>query len=48
MDIAAAHTGFVIGAYALSVIMLAGLVICILARDRALRAEMGRPAKEQP
>jgi heme exporter protein CcmD len=47
MDLAAAHTGFVMCAYALSAILLTGLVIYILARDRAMRAEMDR-RKEQP
>ncbi len=44
MDFSAAHASFVIGAYALSAIMLVGLVIYTLARDRALRTQMeGRP-----
>lgn len=47
MDFVAAHAGFVIGAYGLSLIVLAGLVIYILVRDRALCAEMGR-RREQP
>lgn len=47
MDLAAAHTGFVIGAYGLSAIMLSGLTLYILARDRAMRAELDR-SKEQP
>lgn len=47
MDLAAAHTGFVFGAYGLSAIMLSGLVIYVLACDRALRAEMDR-RREQP
>ncbi len=47
MDFAAVHTGFVIGAYGLSLVLLAGLAIYILARDRMLRAEMER-RREQP
>ncbi len=47
MDFAAVHAGFVIGAYALSALMLGGLVIYILARDRAVRAEVER-RREQP
>jgi heme exporter protein CcmD len=42
MDFAAAHTGFVIGAYALSAIVLVGLVVYTLAHDSVLRAEMDR------
>ncbi|MBC8037895.1 MAG: heme exporter protein CcmD [Rhizobiales bacterium] len=47
MDFAAAYTGFVIGAYGLSALVLGGLVIYILAQDRALRAELDR-RKGQP
>ena len=42
MDLTADHLGFVIGAYAISAIMLAGLVTYILARDRALRCDVRR------
>lgn len=42
MNFAADNTGFVIVAYALSAIMLMGLVIYTLARERALRAELER------
>jgi heme exporter protein CcmD len=39
MDLAAPHTGFVAAAYAISVLVLAGLAAFILMRDRKLRAE---------
>jgi len=39
MDFAAAHAGFVIGAYALSAVVLVGLIVYILGRDRLLRGE---------
>lgn len=42
MDLTADHLGFVIGAYAISAIMLAGLVTYVLARDRALRCDVQR------
>ncbi len=42
MDLSAEHLGFVIGAYALSAILLVGLVIYVFARDRGLRAEAAR------
>jgi heme exporter protein CcmD len=42
MDLNASHIGFVIGAYALSALLLAGLVILTIARDRKLRHEAAR------
>ncbi len=42
MDLSAEHLGFVIAAYALSAILLVGLVIYIFARDRGLRIEAAR------
>ena len=39
MDFSAPHAGFVIAAYAISAIFLAGLVIRVVIRDLALRAE---------
>ena len=42
MDLAADHLGFVIGSYAISAIMLVGLVTYVLARDRALRRDVQR------
>lgn len=42
MDLSAPHMGYVIGSYALSVILIIGLVVYVLARDRSLRAEAER------
>ena len=42
MDLSAPHMGYVIGSYALSVILIIGLVVYVLARDRRLRAEAER------
>lgn len=42
MDFAAAHAGFVIAAYGLSLVVLAGLSASILLRDRRLRAAARR------
>lgn len=39
MDFTAPHIGFVIAAYALSAVLLAGLTLSILLRDRRLRKE---------
>jgi heme exporter protein CcmD len=39
MDLAAKHLGFVFAAYGLSLAVLAGLVVWVVARDRRLRAE---------
>ncbi len=47
MDFAAVHSGFVLAAYGVSIVMLTGLVIYILVRDRTLRGEVGR-LEEQP
>ncbi len=33
------HTGYVVAAYAISAIVLGGLITWIIARDRMLRAE---------
>ena len=46
MDLNAAQTGFVVAAYALSAIVLAGLVIYTLAHDRALRGKVDRGKEE--
>lgn len=42
MDFAAAHAGFVIAAYGLSLVVLGGLSAHILLRDRRLRAAARR------
>jgi heme exporter protein CcmD len=42
MDVNAPHFGFVVAAYALTVIFIAGLVVYVLSRDRILRAEAAR------
>ena len=42
MDFSAAHSGFVIGAYALSAAVLGGLLVFIIWRDRYLRAVASR------
>lgn len=42
MDLQAGHMGFVIGAYALSAIMLVGLIVYVLARDRSLQRQVRR------
>jgi heme exporter protein CcmD len=47
MDMSAAHTGFVIAAYGLSGIMLVGLIVYILARDRGLSAEARRLERDR-
>lgn len=47
MDFTAAHSGFVLAAYGVSIVMLAGLVIYVLTRDWSLREEVGR-REERP
>ncbi|MFO1132501.1 MAG: heme exporter protein CcmD [Hyphomicrobiales bacterium] len=42
MDFSANHIGYVIASYALSFVVLAGLIITTLGRDRKLRAEAER------
>ena len=37
MDFSAAHTGFVIASYGLSALLLAGMTVYVIARDRHLR-----------
>lgn len=40
MDFSASHTGFVIAAYALSVLCILALATFVIARDRRLKAEL--------
>jgi heme exporter protein CcmD len=47
MDLSAAHSGFVIGAYALSAAVLFGLFIYTIARDHALRIQARDLAKSR-
>ena len=47
MDFTSLHIGFVLAAYGLSIVMLTGLVMYVLFRDRALRGEVAR-REEQP
>lgn len=42
MDFTAPHLGFVLAAYGLSAVLILGLVIYVLHRDRSLRAEADR------
>jgi heme exporter protein CcmD len=42
MDLAAPHLGYVAASYGLSAILIIGLVVHVIARDRALRAEAER------
>ena len=42
MELSAPHMGYVIGSYALSAILIIGLVVYVLTRDRALRAKAER------
>jgi heme exporter protein CcmD len=42
MDFQAAHSGYVIASYALSFILLGGLVFYVLGRDRRLNTEVQR------
>jgi heme exporter protein CcmD len=45
MDMSAPHFGFVVAAYALSVVFIGGLVAYVLGRDRSLRSEVARLEK---
>jgi heme exporter protein CcmD len=47
MDFSAPHMGFVIGSYALSALLIAGLALYIVQRDRKLRAEVARLEKSR-
>lgn len=47
MDFTAPYLGFVFGAYALSAILIAGLAVYIIARDRMLRAEAAKLEKSR-
>lgn len=40
MDVSAVHIGFVIAAYAVSAIVLVGLLVSTIARDRFLRRKL--------
>jgi len=42
MDMSAPHLGFVAGSYAITAVLLVGLIAWIIWRDRALRAEAQR------
>lgn len=42
------HAGFVLAAYALTVLALAGLVIWVLAKDRARRRTLAAAEKKKP
>ena len=47
MDFSAPHSGFVTASYALSFVLISGLTVCILLRDRALRAEAERLERQR-
>lgn len=47
MDVTAPHLGFVAASYALTALVLAGLCLSILMRDRALRREAERLDRER-
>ena len=47
MDFSAPHIGFVIGSYALSVILILGLIVSILLRDAKNRSEAKRLEAER-
>jgi heme exporter protein CcmD len=47
MDFAAPHAGFVIAAYALSALLIAGLTLYVVIRDRKLRAEAAKLDKSR-
>ena len=42
MDFSANHIGFVLASYAISVLMIGGLILQVLRRDRKLRGEATR------
>jgi len=42
MDLGAPHVGFVIASYVISLLVILGLALFIMTRDRALRAEAKR------
>lgn len=42
MDFSANHIGFVLASYGMSFVLIAGLVVKILLRDRKLRSEAER------
>ena len=42
MDFSAPHLGFVIASYALSFVLICGLAIYVIVRDRMLRTEAER------
>ena len=42
MDFTAPHLGFVLASYGLSAVLILGLVVYVLQRDRKLRAEAER------
>lgn len=48
MDFTAPHIGFVIAAYGLSAVLLAGLTLSVILRERRLRAEAGRLERRRP
>ena len=47
MDFVAPHMGFVIASYALSLVLICGLTIYVIVRDRKLRAEAERLERQR-
>ncbi len=47
MDFTSVHTGFVLAAYGVSVVMLTALVMCVLLRDHSLHEQIRR-REDQP
>ena len=47
MDFSAPHAGFVVASYALSFILIGGLTVRILLRDRRARAEAERLERQR-
>jgi heme exporter protein CcmD len=47
MDFSAPHMGFIVASYALSALLICGLTIYILVKDRRLRAEAERLDKQR-
>lgn len=47
MDFSAPHLGFVLGSYGLSVLLITGLALYVVRRDRRLRAEAARLDKSR-